>query len=125
MCVIQRDGKQRGEASPRSQFLSAPERIRRRHVSANSARKALSVLVSEPVDILLTDIGLPDMSGATLAEYATSRTPTLAVIFVTGQALDPATRAGVTAPMLMKPFSLEALLSAIARVQGATKAGEV
>jgi CheY-like chemotaxis protein len=89
---------------------------------ANNARKALSLLLSEPVDILLTDIGLPDMSGATLAEYATSRTPALAVIFVTGQAPDPATRAGVTAPMLMKPFSLDALLSAIARVQGATNA---
>jgi PAS domain S-box-containing protein len=81
---------------------------------AASARTALSILVSEPVDILLTDVGLPDMSGVALAEYATSRAPALAVVFVTGQAPDPAVRASVNAPLLMKPFSVDALLGVIA-----------
>ena len=88
------------------------------HVTtAVDARAALSILASNSVDILLTDIGLPDMSGATLAEYATSRAPSLVVIFAAGQAPDRSTPASKAAITLLKPFSFETLAATIASVE--------
>jgi CheY-like chemotaxis protein len=92
-------------------------------VGAGDARTALSMLVSEPFDILLTDVGLPDMSGVTLAECARSRLSKLEVVFVTGQALDPAVRTAIAAQVLMKPFSLEALVGVLAAVESAVLRG--
>jgi PAS domain S-box-containing protein len=86
---------------------------------ADNARTALSILTSERVDILLTDVGLPDMPGTMLAQYASSRAPALTVVFATGQAPDPAESASITAPILMKPFSVDTLLGVIALAEGA------
>jgi len=86
-------------------------------LAAGTARGALSILMSERVDILLTDVGLPDMSGVMLAEYATSRDPALTVIFASGEAPSPSTPASLTALTLAKPFSLDALAAAITSVE--------
>ena len=88
-------------------------------IPAGNARTALSILMSELVDILLTDIGLPDMSGAALAEHASSRNAKLVVIFTTGEAPDPAKPASLTALTLTKPFSFDALAAAITSVENA------
>jgi DNA-binding NtrC family response regulator len=82
--------------------------------TANDARTALSILASQPIDLLLTDAALPDMTGATLAECATSRLPSLAVIFASGRSAEPTVPANVAARTLMKPFSFDALVGAIA-----------
>ena len=84
---------------------------------ANDARAALSILASTPIDILLTDVGLPDMSGAMLAEQATSSSPALAVIFATGNEPAANTPASVRARTLTKPYSLDALAAAIASLE--------
>ena len=55
---------------------------------AADARTALSILATKPVDILLTDVGLPEMSGAQLAEEALLQNPELAIIFASGQEQD-------------------------------------
>ena len=89
---------------------------------ACDARGALSALASANVDVLLTDVGLPDMSGTVLAEYATSRSPELAVIFVTGEPLSANVRLNRTTTTLSRPFSLESLAAAIARVGTAARA---
>jgi CheY-like chemotaxis protein len=89
---------------------------------ACDARAALSALTSANVDVLLTDIGLPDMSGTVLAEYATSRSPELAVIFVTTEPLAANVRRTMTATTLTRPFSPDALAAAIARVGAAARA---
>jgi len=91
-------------------------------IPAADARTALSVLVSTPVDILLTDVGLPDMSGATLAEYATSRTPSLNVIFAAGQAPETGSHANTTAITLIKPFSADTLAAALDTLAGTAAA---
>jgi len=84
---------------------------------ARDARAALAILVSEPVDILLTHIGLPDMSGTMLAEYALSRFPALAVIFTTAQPPDSGTRPHPPARTLIKPFSFDALVATIVSIE--------
>jgi PAS domain S-box-containing protein len=82
-------------------------------MSASDARTALSILTANPIDILLTDVGLPDMPGTTLASHAKSRFPALDVIFATGEAsgADP-TKLG-TARTLIKPFTFDQLAAAI------------
>jgi PAS domain S-box-containing protein len=85
-------------------------------VPAADARSALAILISTQIDILLTDVGLPDMSGPMLAEYATSRTPSLSVIFAAGQAPEADPNAGFSALTLLKPFSFDALAAAIGSV---------
>jgi CheY-like chemotaxis protein len=87
-------------------------------MSASDARTALSILTSNPVDILLTDVGLPDMPGTTLASHAKSRFPALDVIFATGEAsgTDPTTLG--TARTLIKPFTFDQLAAAISSAPG-------
>jgi CheY-like chemotaxis protein len=78
-------------------------------MSAGDAYTALSILTSNPVDVLLTDVGLPDMPGTTLAIHAKSRFPTLNVIFASGS--DDITPE--TARTLIKPFTFDQLAAAI------------
>jgi CheY-like chemotaxis protein len=82
-------------------------------MSASDARTALSILTSNPIDILLTDVGLPDMPGTTLASHAKSRFPALDVIFATGEAPGTdLTKLGM-ARTLVKPFTFDQLAAAI------------
>ncbi len=79
---------------------------------------ALAVLGAGPVDILFTDLGLPDMDGAALARRARSLQPGLPVVFASGAGeVDGfAGEAGVV--LLPKPYNLaqiEAALAAVAR----------
>jgi signal transduction histidine kinase/FixJ family two-component response regulator len=82
-------------------------------VEASNGRDALQKL--EPsLDLLLTDIGLPDMSGEDLAAQCLKRQPQLRVIFATGYniALD-ATGTDAPATFLGKPFVLADLKRAV------------
>jgi PAS domain S-box-containing protein len=87
-------------------------------MSASDAQTALSILTSNPIDVLLTDVGLPDMPGTALASHAKSRFPALDVIFATGEAsgMDPATLG--TARTLIKPFTFDQLAAAISFAPG-------
>jgi DNA-binding NarL/FixJ family response regulator len=68
-------------------------------------------------DILLTDVGLPDMPGTTLAEQALARIPTLAVIFASGAAVAPGAAGYRPAGTLIKPFTFDALFTAVSAVE--------
>ena len=87
-------------------------------MSASDARTALSILTSNPVDILLTDVGLPDMSGTALASHAKSRFPTLDVIFATGEASGTDDTQLGSARTLIKPFTFDQLAAAIGSAPG-------
>lgn len=82
-------------------------------MSASNGDSALSILASNAVDVLLTDVGLPDMSGTALARHAQARCPALIVIYATGEAsgTDPATLGGMRT--LIKPFTFDQLAAAI------------
>lgn len=87
-----------------------------RVLEASDGLAALEVLRSdERVDLLLTDMGLPGMDGRRLAEAARRLRPGLRVLFVTGEAGDPADE-GPLPPgteVAGKPISLDALAAKV------------
>ena len=91
----------------------------RRIVGVADVAGARQALREQNVDLLMTDISLPDGSGLDVAREALRQNPRLPVIVCSGYGLEDATRTlGPTAHTLMKPFNvdeLEALLEKIAR----------
>ncbi|KTT48622.1 histidine kinase [Pseudomonas oryzihabitans] len=86
-------------------------------LQAEDARGALPILESsQPIDLLLSDVGLPGMNGRQLAEIARQRRPALKVLFATGYAegahLEGYLEPGMT--LITKPFNLDALASRVA-----------
>lgn len=84
-----------------------------------SGADALAAMASgEPVDLLVTDVQMPDMSGPTLASTARGRRPGLRVLYVTGLLDDgdpDVQRAREDASFLSKPFTPAALADAVSR----------
>jgi len=78
-------------------------------VLASSGREALARLQSEPVDLILSDLRMPDLDGPGLHRELAAVAPALArrVVFVTGDVLTPETDRflGETGlPVLEKPL---------------------
>lgn len=72
--------------------------------------------LSEKVDLLLTDIVMPDLSGPELARRLREQQPTLKVLFITGYADDdllPPDTLGADAELLRKPFTTDELLASM------------
>ena len=65
------------------------------------------------VDLLITDVRMPRMTGFALARKAAEHNPELSVIFMTGYGEGLA----APGPVLRKPFSFGKLREAIARVR--------
>lgn len=84
---------------------------------ASSAEEALSQTDSASFDILLTDMGLPRMSGAALANAVRERQPGIAVIFATGHGGIPALDHGSAPILLQKPFEIDHMLHALDRAR--------
>ena len=69
-----------------------------------------------PIDLMVSDVGLPGMNGRQLAEVAREHRPHLPILFVTGYAENAAVRAGFLGEnmgMITKPFALDALAAKI------------
>jgi two-component system cell cycle sensor histidine kinase/response regulator CckA len=84
--------------------------------TASTAEEALDLEAQDPVDLLVTDVILPRISGPELAERIRQRSPQTRVLFMsgyTGNALTTNDLRGGSA-FLPKPFGTTAL---IARVQ--------
>jgi len=85
-----------------------------RVLQAAAAEEALTLLdKSGRVDLMLTDIVLPHMSGRELARQLEGRRPEMKVIFMSGYAEQAAVRHGLIdrdQPFLSKPFTPEALV---------------
>lgn len=78
--------------------------------TAGSGEEALQKLATDPADIALVDMHLPDMDGYQLARHLHTSLPSLRVIALSGAEID-ATRAEAAgiADSLLKPVSLEQL----------------
>ncbi|MGY4527529.1 response regulator [Pseudomonas sp. TE21394] len=90
--------------------------------SGADANDGLKVLRStQPVDLLLTDVGLPGMNGRQLAEIARSLRPHLPVLFITGYAETAMVRDGFLAAgmhLMGKPFELQQLQALVTQILG-------
>ena len=91
------------------------------------AEDALDRLRHEPVDVLVTDLGLPGMDGWQLIARAIQTQPMLHVIAMTGrdEPEDAERAATVGVPLLRKPFSFVALQGAIAHAHPPARATDV
>lgn len=76
---------------------------------------ALAVLRERHVDVLVTDVGLPGMSGTELAERACRLQPGIGLIFATGDT-ELKGREGVV--VLCKPYDGADLAGGLRRVRG-------
>jgi DNA-binding NtrC family response regulator len=89
--------------------------------SVGDGASGLETLQSDlRIDVLLSDIKLPDMDGYRVAEAASALRPGLKVILMTGYAPSPlpSTLHSVVYQILQKPFSLESLAATVAGAMG-------
>ena len=81
-------------------------------ISAGSAKEALKLLASNPVDAMLCDIIMPNMDGAELAKIVQKEYPEIVILFVSGYyENDPQHEDAILRKnTLMKPYRSEELL---------------
>jgi len=79
---------------------------------ASSGAEALSMFGDQDYDIVFTDFGMPEMTGAELAKRLQKRQPDLPIILLTGYT-DTETAVGEVDDILSKPFKLEELQATI------------
>ncbi|AFC30952.1 YesN17 [Paenibacillus mucilaginosus 3016] len=83
---------------------------------AYSAQEALEILNRHPVDIVLTDIRMPEMSGIELSDVIRSRWKGISVVFLTGHADFEYARHAVeiqAADYILKPFRNDSVTAAL------------
>ena len=83
-----------------------------RTLEAAEANTAMKILQSEePIDLLLSDVGLPGMNGRQLADIAREHRPGLRVLFMTGYAEQAISSDFLDAgmDMISKPFAIDDL----------------
>ncbi|WP_430257315.1 response regulator [Neorhizobium sp. IRS_2294] len=82
-------------------------------VEAGTAGEALGLASEQPVDILVTDVHLPDMTGLQLTIKLRDQFPDLPVIFATGdrnvEGAEGLSRSG----LVTKPYDYDSLVSLI------------
>lgn len=75
---------------------------------AGTAKEALEILEENPIDVLITDIGLPDVSGASLIAMVQARWPEIRIIAASGLSVLEAVEQydlGTNVTWLEKPYS--------------------
>jgi two-component system, cell cycle sensor histidine kinase and response regulator CckA len=79
---------------------------------------ALLESYSDPVDILLTDVVMPEISSRELISLAQARWPNIQVIYMSGYSSDDLTEIDHNAAFLQKPFTPAELMATIRKVMG-------
>ena len=97
-------------------------------LGAQSPREALLIggIHWGPIDLLLTDVVMPEMSGFVLADRLQASRPGLQVLYMSGYVDRDAIRYRIEergAALLMKPFTPAELLRCVREVFGSTPAG--
>ncbi|MBP1844923.1 CheY-like chemotaxis protein [Rhizobium petrolearium] len=82
-------------------------------VEAGSADEALAAMGDHPVDILVTDVNLPEMSGPQLILKIRETLPHLPVIFATGDNNVPGMEELEHSAVIVKPYEYEILVTHI------------
>lgn len=84
-------------------------------LSASDGKEAMRMLLHRKIDLVLTDIRMPEMGGLDLAHHVRDRYPDVPVAFVSAWLADvPATQAAAFGPWrLSKPFMIHDLLAVV------------
>jgi len=86
-------------------------------LTAGNGREGLSLCEAHqgPIDLLVTDVVMPEMSGRELAEGVLKLRPTMKVMFISGHMQDVVLREGVQkgTPFLQKPFTPAGLAQSV------------
>jgi CheY-like chemotaxis protein len=90
-------------------------------IEAASGHVAIDIATKHrgPIDLLLTDVVMPEMSGRVAAEQLASIRPEMKVLFMSGYTADAVVRHGVLShgvAYLQKPFSPDALARRVREV---------
>jgi PAS domain S-box-containing protein len=108
------------EPSVRSLVEIVLRRAGYRVATAANANAALAVAATDqPIDLLLTDVVMPGLSGAELSDRLTAIRPALKVIYMSGFADDAIVRHGVLKPgmpFIQKPFTGVGLMQKVREV---------
>jgi CheY-like chemotaxis protein len=91
-------------------------------VEAGSAEDALVALETAPVDVLVTDVNLPGMSGPDLARRAVASRPRIGIVFATGDRHVPGIESfAANTAMLLKPYDMSDLDKAVAKASAQSR----
>jgi two-component system cell cycle sensor histidine kinase/response regulator CckA len=98
-------------------------------LEARHGRDALTVAAGHhhPIQLLLTDVVMPEMGAGELADQMRAQRPDLKVLFVSGYTNDEVVRRGVNrkdAAFLQKPFTAEELMRKVRQVLDGTTGKE-
>jgi two-component system cell cycle sensor histidine kinase/response regulator CckA len=88
-------------------------------VTAESGEAGLQVFIDlkKPIDLLVTDVIMPDMDGPTLARHIREKMPTMKIIFMSGYTEDKLKdHMGEGVYFLPKPFTLKQLAAKVKEV---------
>ena len=102
----------------RELITKALEPMGARLLVAASAAEAVEAAIGAHIDLLLTDVVLPGMSGTELAASLCVAQPALRVIYITGWEEHAALADVPDGGLLRKPFGLAELTSAVANALG-------
>ena len=88
--------------------------------TAQSAEDAVLALESGPVDVVITDYTMPQMSGVDLLAVVAQRWPGVGRVMISGHSdldeLITAKKNGLIQALLLKPWDREMVLKAVAQV---------
>jgi CheY-like chemotaxis protein len=90
-------------------------------LSASSAKEALTLAAGHSIDLLMTDVIMPDMNGRELAEQLSADHPGMVCLFMSGYTDNILAHKGILrddVQLLQKPFTLGELSAAVRRVLG-------
>ena len=100
------------------EFLS---RLGYRVLEADSGPQALSIAREQSIDLLITDVVMPRMSGRNLFQIMQGLHPQLRTIYMSGYTDDAILRHGISeqgAAFLQKPFGMATLARKVREVIG-------
>jgi PAS domain S-box-containing protein len=83
-------------------------------IEAASAEEALRHLRGQQIDVVVTDLGLPGMSGEEFCRVLRAQWPEIGIVFATGRAESPMLDDMSRTALLLKPFGVEELKTALA-----------
>lgn len=90
-------------------------------IAASDSREAMRLAEAHagPIDLLLTDVIMPEMDGKELADRLTARFPEMKTLYMSGYTADLIAQRGVLAPgthFLSKPFTVDQLSEKLSKV---------